>query len=331
MLVKKIPSTQIGKEYKCSYMVILRVLRENNVQVRDNRINRLNIEKDILPLFNKGISLTKIARQFNTDRHVLSEKLKSLGIDVINHQNESKFNEHIFDVIDTEEKAYWLGFIYADGYISSSTDEYTFELSLKESDKQHLYKFNRFMQHIKDNVKVSKSICNNKIFGRCRWSVANKHLWNTLNNYGCTPNKSLILQFPKFSIFKSKKLIKHFIRGYVDGDGCISYVKTDDSKINSNYSPQVSILGTKEFLGTLVKLFNCGHIKTTKSNCFNLVFSQNKSRKLLHLLYDNASIYLNRKYNRAMFFENACRSAKELAELLKSENGKDCDVNTVLS
>ena len=48
-------------------------------------------------------------------------------------------------------------------------------------------------------------------------------------------------------------------------------------------------------------------------------------------LYDNAAIYLDRKYKRAKFFENSCRSAKELAELLAGENGEGCDVNPVIS
>ena len=51
-----------------------------------------------------------------------------------------------FDVIDTEEKAYWLGFIYADGYISS-IDKAGFEIALKAEDSNHLHKFNRFMEH----------------------------------------------------------------------------------------------------------------------------------------------------------------------------------------
>ena len=51
---------------------------------------------------------------------------------------------------------------------------------------------------------------------------ANKYFWNILNSYGCTPRKSLTLKFPDRDIFKSSDLIRHFIRGYFDGDGCFS-------------------------------------------------------------------------------------------------------------
>lgn len=93
----------------------------------------------------------------------------------------------------------------------------------------------------------------------------------------------------------------------------------------------MSILSTEQFLTILQKITRRGIIKSTKSSCYVLTFSQNESRFLLHKLYDNATIYLDRKYKRAKFFENSCRSAKELAELLAGENGEDCDVNPVVN
>lgn len=68
-------------------------------------------------------SLTKIGAKYNLDRHVVSRRLKELGYKVINHQNKVKFNNTVFDSIDTEEKAYWLGFIFADGYIGFQKKE----------------------------------------------------------------------------------------------------------------------------------------------------------------------------------------------------------------
>lgn len=57
--------------------------------------------------------------------------------------------------------------------------------------------------------------------------------------------KSLTLEFPNEDIFENKELIKHFIRGYIDGDGCISYCDKDHRHMT------LRILGTKEFLDTL--------------------------------------------------------------------------------
>ena len=71
-------------------------------------------------------------------------------------------------------------------------------------------------------------------------------MWKTLNNIGCTPKKSLMLKFPDKSVFKYNKLIIDFIRGYFDGDGCISYHRNTKS-----VSPYCSIISTNEFLTSI--------------------------------------------------------------------------------
>ena len=318
---------------------ITKILKDNNIEII-NRQNQLNydVEKDIIPLYNKGYSLTSIAKKFNTNRDTLSRKLKELGIQVVNHQNETKFNEGIFDVIDTEEKAYWLGFIFADGYISSTPNDpskkskYQFELSLKASDVNHLNKFNKFMEHNKDNVKIGKVTCNNVECFRCRWSVTNKHLWSTLNNLGCVPNKSLILTFPSIDIFKNKDLIRHFIRGYFDGDGCFSRTFYKDEVF-----PKCSFLGTYEFISMVKTILEKNNIhisnvnQKSAENVYTIQLSQNNSILLINYLYNDSTIYLDRKYNLYKFFCKGCRSVKEFTELLSGNIGEDCDVNTEIS
>lgn len=85
----------------------------------------------------------------------------------------------------------------------------------------------------------------------CVWAASNKHLWQTLNKYGCTPNKSLTLKFPNENIFKSKDLIRHFIRGYFDGDGCISY-----NKYKYGIVPRCSVLVTLQLVTKIAEYSN---------------------------------------------------------------------------
>lgn len=268
---------------------------------------------------NNNPSLTKICKKYKMNNKTLSDRLKELGYEIINHQNKLKFDENMFDSIDTEEKAYWLGFIYADGCISSSGNN--FELSLCLEDLMHLNKFNTFSKHINNNVKIGK-VGNYK---RCRWSVRNKHLWETLNNYGCTPRKSLTLQFPNSTIFKSKDLIRHFIRGYFDGDGCISYNNKEHTIMN------ISLLGTEDFL-TKVKEFLpvkfnyiLGYNNKEKSLITRTLQINGKNGlEILHYLYNNSTIYLDRKYEKYLEY---CRLYKELYKELESNIGEGCDAN----
>lgn len=266
---------------------------------------------------NNSPSLTKICAKFHINRKTLSDRLKELGYEVINHQNKLKFNENIFDSIDSEEKVYWLGFIFADDYIAKNRND--FELSLSSLDKEHLDKFNIFMQYSGNNVKVEKLKLNGKEFSRCRWSIRNKYLHETLISKGCIPVKSLILQFPNLNIFSDISLIKHFIRGYIDGDGCISY---NNKKHTIMF---LSILGTKNFLTGIknnlpVKYDYVLGYNNLKQNDLTrtLTINGKNGLEILFYLYENSSIYLSRKYEK---YKEYCRLYKELYKELSGNIG----------
>lgn len=299
----------------------------------------INLKKacdEYISKINEGISITSVALKYNVSRGALSNRVKSRGYTVVNHQHELRFDESVFDSIDTEEKAYWLGFIFADGYIGShencKSKTFNFELSLKGSDMEHLKKFNTFMKHIKDNVKISEVKCSDKSYLRCRWSVHNKHLWYTLNSYGCTPRKSLTLKFPDESIFvesdkySRKELIRHFIRGYFDGDGCLTWANTEHTIAS------ISVTGTKEFLTSLQEHLNVNNLKMqTKDysiNTYTFSLGYNKAWNITHYLYNNSTIYLDRKYN---IYLEYCRLYKGLYGSLQTNIGEGCDANTEIS
>lgn len=285
---------------------------------------------------NDGRSLTSIEKQIGLCRQSIAKKFKALGIEVVNKWNECKFNENIFDSIDTEDKAYWLGFIFADGYISTIKEgrkpRYVFELSLKGDDYPHLYKFQEFINLSTDRVKLSNVKCGEAICQRCRICVTNKHLWNTLNNYGCTPRKSLTLEFPDISIFKSDDLLIHFIRGYFDGDGCFSR-----HIYHTTVSPNISMLGTPQFLEKIQMYLHAfdietrfGHDKRRSEQTYTLNFNLYNSIKFINLIYGGSNVYLDRKYQKYLFFKNGSRSIQEWMELSSIKNGESCDANPVV-
>lgn len=197
--------TDISNKFSISTHAISRRIKKLGYSVINyQNLVEYNIE-DIKEFIDQGYTLSNIANIYNVSCSAISRFIKINNINL----KKSKFDENVFDIIDTEEKAYWLGFVFADGNISSHTPNkkhtYKFELSLALKDKNHLYKFNSFMNYKGNNVKCDSY--------RCRWYIGNKHLWETLNSYGCTPKKSLTLNFPDENIFKSKDLIRHFIRG----------------------------------------------------------------------------------------------------------------------
>lgn len=267
----------------------------------------LNLHKAIKYYLNENSSIAQTASKFGIFESALSINLKKLGYKVVNNQNKLRINENIFDSIDTEEKAYWLGFIYADGCIyksySRSRDRYSYRLSisLKESDYSHLVKFNNFIQATYNKVSIKKT--NYKDKSCCKWQINNKHLFDTLNSYGCTERKSLTLKFPNINIFKSYNLVRHFIRGYFDGDGSISF----NRRANNKFIPRLILLGTYDMLDHIIHLVNIN--TEPKLHCDNeytytISLTTNDSWKLMHYMYDDCTIYLDRKYERYLNFIN---------------------------
>jgi hypothetical protein len=192
--------------------------------------------------------------------------------------SEYYYNENYFTQIDTEEKAYWLGFLYADGYIEPIYRKQKIKamravIGLQEADRNHLEKF---LIHIESNAPITQNITilNHKNYYSNRVRINNTKMCKDLIKLGCVNNKSLILKFPNDDIIP-KHLIRHFIRGYFDGDGCVYYKEGEkiDNRNKKKYKYKrlmVSIVGTESFLNSLIDVFKQHNINFKfdySSNC----------------------------------------------------------------
>ena len=194
-----------------------------------------------------------------------------------------------FKVIDTEEKAYWLGFIYADGCVTKNDKCLILELSAKDYD--HIVKFQNAI----------KSTHNIKLYARnnykyARLTIGCKEMVLDLKQKGCISHKSLLLVFPFCHI--PDELISHFIRGYYDGDGCLSVTSNiKGTKKRTDYT--LSFLGTKEMLDGINKYLPINMPIKKEMRIYRM---RNQSKKvindILSFLYQDASVYLERKYKK---------------------------------
>lgn len=226
-------------------------------------------------------TLTEIGKELHMSRNRLSKKFKAEGIEVVNPQNCTKFDDTVFESITTEEQAYWLGFLYADGSVSSTAN--TVELSLQASDVKHLIKFKHFLGFKEDKYIYLDNF-------RCRLRFSNKKVKQNLCALGCVPQKTLILTFPTVDQVP-KPFVKDFIRGYVDGDGCIH--------IRRNGLPYLQIAGTEAFLQGLLDATGWKRNKVytpPHANVYTIAWSGKNALDYLDSMYGNATIFLNRKY-----------------------------------
>jgi len=242
----------------------------------------------------------KTLKKYKIKNNILNSRIKFQNI---------QLNHCFFEEIITEEQAYWLGFLYADGCIHKDK----LIINLIHSDLYHLIKFQKILNY---NIKpVIRKRNDNRGQDYCNFTISSKKMCNDLIKLGCIPNKTHLLTFPTEEQVP-KHLIHHFIRGFFDGDGCISKTKY--------YS--YAFCGTKDMMNGINKvLINDKIIKNP------IKISENKS-KTLHIikksgnigvllfkkwLYDNATIYLERKKDK---FEDVIQINKLLTKCKLCDN-----------
>jgi len=198
------------------------------------------------------------------------------------------FNKRYFKIIDSEEKAYWLGFIYADGYVSG---KYELAIQLKKVDLLHLEKFRDCLGSNYPVTSFSKFTFG-KYHDISQIRIYSKIIVDDLLNHGIKNNKSLTIKFPYSSL--SKDLIRHFIRGFFDGDGSIYCDKSKDL-LRAKFT-----CGSKEFLESLSMVLNKEGVDTyfiqTTEKTHEIGIPNKKSTKIfLEYIYGDAHIFLDRK------------------------------------
>lgn len=211
-------------------------------------------------------------------------------------------NQNIFNEIDTQEKAYWFGFLCADGSIHKScNNQYIMQCKLSIKDINHLEKMKLFFETDKPlyiNKSNNKSSYNENTQS-VNFTLSSKQIYEDLNKHGCVPNKTLILKFPELS----EELIRHFIRGYFDGDGSVYPIKTKSKIRKLNLG--LSLLGTEHVVNKILFIFNNilnSNKKIqieTRSKNFIYYYSNNlayeKSILIYDYLYKDSTIYLERE------------------------------------
>ncbi len=234
--------------------------------------------------YKEGNSVASIARELHIDRHRLSKELKQHNVEVSRTSSKYKYNESFFVDINTEEKAYWLGFMYADGYVSEKDTK--FELGLKGEDLGHVEKF-------RDTIVPGKPVHIRKKDGSCRLNGTNKNITLSLIEKGCIPNKSKTLQFPDEEVVPVH-LMRHFLRGFFDGDGCIHISQRGQQVASWTCGSECFIKSLRKFLERTLNLPRTSI--SGKRGCLDYRHHGDSAITVLQYLYDGCSVCLDRKY-----------------------------------
>ena len=212
-------------------------------------------------------------------------------------------DDSYFDEIDTERKAYWLGFLIADGFLTNSGhSKESFGIALKSEDKY-------ILDELKKDLNATYPIheYENKIvfdgvnYGSVKYSkivIKSKQIFKALQNLGLTVNKSYNACLPLDKV--PKELWNHLIRGYFDGDG--SFSSPGDKKYHTY---DIKFTGTLEVVSSIRNILGKDNLKlyqrypNKNNNNYSLVICGDKQcYNIGKWMYKNSTIYLERKYSR---------------------------------
>lgn len=248
------------------------------------------------------ITYREMSKILNRTPSAIQNKANRLGLEKI---SKYFYNENFFEKIDTEEKAYWLGFIYADGYVNVTKYNSELGIELQYSDNNHLKKFNKSLN---GNIEVTDRWRNgafnynsDRMFHMCQIRLYKRKLVDDLSQYGIVNNKTYIKQH--LSELIPQHLLQHFIRGFFDGDGSIAITKQGRNFIQFDITNANNII-LEDIRRYLYDNYNITSYISCEKNrkmstvpiyklCFKGMYN---AYNFGQFLYNGANIYLDRKY-----------------------------------
>jgi len=249
-------------------------------------------------LYKNGRTMESISYDLLISKHSIGKILVKRDIKkrTYSERNRKYYrNSYYFDNINTPNKAYVLGLISSDGnnYIKGSKSAVT--LSLQEEDVSILERVKEELEYEGPLKFISLHDKNNNHKNQYALTIVDNYMCCQLRELGVVQRKSLVFKFPTFL---RPDLIRHFVRGYFDGDGCIYY----DEKRKKG---RTSLVGTLDFCQALQTILLSMFVKNNiiqpaqsrGTNIYVLQTAANLSSfKFLSWLYQDCDMKMERKY-----------------------------------
>jgi transposase len=216
-----------------------------------------DLKKNLLKYVNEGLTNIEIGEIYKVSRNTISRWLKKYELKRV--KTHPYLNENFFEKIDNKDKAYWFGYLCADGYITKNG--YKLVLDLKKTDFELLLKFCNDVGS--DQSKITERTHKNG-YKSNKLVIYNKKFVDHIKNNGCLNNKSLNL---KFNNFNEETLDLAYLMGFYDGDGFA----------NSSVVCSASI----DFLKQIKIKYDIKYEITKKNNLFLLNLGANLKRKMM--------------------------------------------------
>jgi len=242
------------------------------------------LQQRVALLYMTGLSITSVARELNIGRTSCWNALRRRSLARDNTSIPRLVDHTFFDTIDTEAKAYWLGFLTADGHVNDRS----VRLQLANKDTAHIH---LFAKALGSTHSISSS------GGKSQIAISSRKLATSLQLLGFDTNKTETAH----PVTLAPQLERHYWRGLVDGDGSVSWLTS--TRHRGGRMAWVRLVGTAKivdgFTAFVNKTINI-YVKRQKHSSIWVVDYRCKSAKrVAKLLYASATIALPRKQGTA--------------------------------
>ncbi len=189
---------EIAEILNCKHQSVRTILYKEGFEFPTKGISTGGIvidrKDEILQLYNEGLKPIQIAKQLSLNSISVNSFLLSLGL----KSNPEIKNPSYFDIIDTSNKAYFLGFIAADGALvkDTQTEVKSLTITIKETDRIILEKFKEELQsnHTLLEIRRPSSFDSSKMIHHIRFTFRREEITKALESYGIGSNKSLTME-----------------------------------------------------------------------------------------------------------------------------------------
>ena len=290
---------------------IVRLIKDNEVEYKRNLEDAVQYFKN-----DDNISITDCAKKFKIERISLREELKRRKIKahsiiktnsgnrksliVIHKKNNHTVDDDFFSKIDTNQKAYWLGFITADGSVDDKNNRVGIGLSIRDYDQLH-----RFKKALRTNYSICETVSKlntlNKEYRSCSITINSSKMVYDLKKLGVLPKKT---KKEKPCKKVPKKFMRDYIRGFFDGDGWISAIKRRKIDRCKNKRWELGFCGSLEMM-QWIKNYIEEEIEVSFSEILTAgpifkirIINQLDIITIGKFLYHDANEYLPRKYEK---------------------------------
>ncbi len=254
-----------------------------------------NIQEDICRDYLNNMSNKELSEKYKIHRTTIQRILKRSNI-ILKKISETS-RKHIVlnfkgDIV-TKSDAYILGLIWSDGNLSRNC----IEIALQKDDEQILEDVSNYvygkkvLSYRKSNIRIFNNI-NYNCKAQTRFRITSKEISDKLRKVGLMENKSLNCRFPKIET----EYISHFLRGLLDGDGCI-YTKNKNNCRVTIVSNHIMCNEISEIVNSTLDINSKVYLKTDSVSTFT-ISGRLQILKFLEWIYKDANLKLNRKYEK---------------------------------